>query len=98
MEVNIQSVHFDADIKLINFIKDKLGKLNQFYDSIVGSEVILRTEKSDTKENKIVEIKIMIPGKELFAKKQNKSFEAATDEAVEALRRQLVKHKGKVLA
>lgn len=98
MEVNIQSVHFDADIKLIEFIKEKVGKLNLFFDQIIGSEVILRVSKSDIKENKLVEIKLMIPGKDLFAKKTNKSFEAATDEAVEALRKQLVKHKGKIMA
>lgn len=98
MEVNIQSVHFDADIKLIDFIKEKVGKLSLFFDHIVGAEVILRVNKSDVNENKLVEIKLMIPGKDLFAKKTSKSFEAATDEAVEALRKQLAKHKGKILA
>lgn len=98
MEVQIQSLHFDADTKLIDFIKERVGKLNLFYDNIVGAEVILRVEKSDVKENKLSEIKLAIPGKDLFAKKQSKSFEASVDEAVEALRRQLAKHKGKVLA
>jgi len=94
MEINIQSLHFDADKKLINFIEDKVGKLELFYDKILGSNVTLKVD-SQGKDNKVAEIKIKLPGKELFAKKQCKSFEEATDEAVEAIRKQIKKHKGK---
>ena len=97
MEVQVQSIHFNADQKLITFIKDRLNKLNVFYDQIIGSEVYLRLDKSDVNQNKIVEIKLNIPGKDLFAKKQCKSFEEATDVTIDALRRQLKKHKGKLL-
>jgi|TARA_B110000014_G_C19946129_1_gene489583 putative sigma-54 modulation protein len=97
MEVQVQSIHFNADQKLIAFIKERLSKLNVFYDQIIGSEVYLKIDKSDVNQNKIVEIKLNIPGKDLFAKKQCKSFEEATDVAIDALRRQLKKHKGKLL-
>ena len=95
MKVKVQSIHFDADQKLINFIKDKVDKLTQFYESIIDSEVYLRLDKSDAGDNKIAEIKITTPGKTLFAKEQCKTFEEATDNAVEALRRQITKHKEK---
>jgi putative sigma-54 modulation protein len=52
-------------------------------------------DKSDVNENKIAEVKLSIPGKELFAKKQCKTFEEATDVAVEALRKQIDKHRPK---
>ena len=97
MEVQVQSINFNADQKLIAFIKERLSKLNVFYDQIIGSEVYLKIDKSDVNQNKIVEIKLNIPGKDLFAKKQCKSFEEATDVAIDALRRQLKKHKGKLL-
>jgi|TARA_B100000674_G_C37175406_1_gene617194 putative sigma-54 modulation protein len=97
MEIQVQSIHFNADQKLITFIKERLNKLNLFYDQIIGSEVYLRLDKSDVNQNKIVEIKLNIPGKDLFAKKQCKSFEEATDVTIDALRRQLKKHKGKLL-
>jgi len=97
MEVQVQSIHFNADQKLISFIKDRINKLNVFYDQIIGSEVYLRLDKSGINRNKIVEIKLNIPGKDLFAKKQCKSFEEATDDTIDALRRQLKKHKGKLL-
>ena len=97
MEVQVQSIHFNADQKLIAFIKERLSKLNVFYDQIIGSEVYLKIDKSDVNQNKIVEIKLNIPGKDLFAKKQCKSFEEATDVTIDALRRQLNKHKGKLL-
>jgi len=94
MEIKVQSIHFDADQKLVQFIEDKLRKLNQYYDKIIGSDVFLKLEPAD-KENKVAEIKLAIPGKDLFAKKQCKTFEEATDEAVEALRRQINKHKSR---
>jgi len=93
MQLKIQSVHFNADHKLETFIEDKLSKLSNHYDQIIGSDVILRLEKSATRENKIAEIKLLIPGNDLFAKKQSKTFEEATDLAVDALKRQISKRK-----
>ncbi|MBL0316446.1 MAG: ribosome-associated translation inhibitor RaiA [Flavobacteriales bacterium] len=95
MQVQVQSIHFDADIKLIKFIEEKLQKLGTFHDRIIKSEVFLRLDKSDVNENKIAEVKLSIPGKELFAKKQCKTFEEATDVALDALRRQIDKHRSK---
>ena len=96
MSTTVQSIHFDADKDLVHFIEGKVSKLNQYYDRIIDSEVYLKVDKNASNENKIAEIKVAIPGKELFAKKQCKTFEEATDLAVEALRRQIRKHKGKV--
>jgi len=93
MKLDIHSIHFDADVKLIDFIQKKCDKLEQYYDGIVSGEVFLRLENSETNENKVVEIKLEVPGKDCFAKKQAKSFEEATDESTEALRRQLLKLK-----
>lgn len=98
MKVNLKvsSVHFDADRKLIEFIHEKVNKLANYYDKIIDGEVILKVENSNDSENKVAEIKLLIPGSDIFAKKQCKSFEEATDSAVEALRRQLKKHKEKM--
>lgn len=95
MDLKINAVHFTADQKLIKFISEKVNKLELIYDQIISSEVYLRLDKSDIKENKIAEVKLMIPGNELFAKKQCKSFEEATDSAVQALKRQISKSKEK---
>lgn len=96
MQVQVQSVNFDADQKLVQFIKQRISKLNMFFDNIIDAEVYLKIDRANTNDNKIVEIKLNIPGKDLFAKKQCKSFEEATDETVEALRRQIKRHKGKL--
>lgn len=96
MDIKIQSVNFDADKKLISFVEERVEKLKQVFDNIVGVESFLKVEKTDAPENKIVEIKILLPGKELFAKKQCKSFEEATDESIEALRKQVIKYKDKL--
>jgi putative sigma-54 modulation protein len=98
MKLQMHSIKFDADIKLLDFIQKKADKLETFYDRIIDGEVFLRLEKDDSRENKIVEIKLNLPGEQLFAKTKNKSFEAAADEAVEALRRQIKKFKEKQAA
>jgi putative sigma-54 modulation protein len=95
MQVQVQSIHFDADQRLISFIEEKLSKLTQFHDRITFGEVFLRIDKSDVHENKIAEIKLSIPGKDLFARKQCRSFEEATDDAVDALKKQINKAKTK---
>ena len=96
MDIQVHSVHFTADKKLVDFINEKVGKLELFYDNIIAGEVFLRLDKDQEGENKVAEVKILIPGKELFAKKQCKSFEEAADLAVEALRKQVSKPKEKV--
>ena len=95
MRLQMHSIHFDADQKLLEFIQKKADKLDTFYDRIVDGEVFLKLDKNETNENKVVEIKLNIPGQQLFAKEHSGSFEAATDLVVEALRRQLKKHKEK---
>lgn len=97
MKINVHSIHFDADKKLIDFIKSKVDKLTGIHDHITTSEVFLKLEKSSASDNKVAEIKLLVPGKELFAKRQCKSFEEAVDQSVDALRIQIKKYKGKLV-
>lgn len=98
MKLQIHSVHFDADQKLLDFIQKKSDKLDTFFDRITDGEVFLRLEKGEhSRENKVVEIKLALPGTTLFAKEKNTSFEAATDEAIESLKTQLTKYKDKIV-
>ncbi|MFA5418238.1 MAG: ribosome-associated translation inhibitor RaiA [Bacteroidales bacterium] len=96
MQIDIRSIHFKADRKLEDFIKDRIEKLTQFYDGVIGTEVSLKLLNTEASDNKITEIRLNVRGNDLYAKKQSKSFEESTDEAVEALRRQLIKYKEKV--
>jgi len=94
MNINVQSINFAPDTKLIDFIREKLSKLTQFTDGILSAEVFLRLEKDgENRENKLVEVRLAVPGNELFAKRQDKTFEEATIAAVEALRNQVVRTK-----
>jgi putative sigma-54 modulation protein len=97
MKVNINSIHFKADRKLVSFIEQKIDKLTVFHDGILGSEVTLKLLNKNDRENKITEIRLKIKGSDLYAKKESSTFEESTDQAVEALRRQLAKHKQKIL-
>ncbi len=96
MNIKVHSIHFDADRKLIDFIRTRINKLANFYEEIISAEVFLRLENTQSDENKVTEIRLMIPGNELFAKKQNKTFEEAADQSIEALRKQIGKHKAKM--
>lgn len=96
MKLITQSIHFDADQKLLDFIDKKTSKLETFHDKIIDGEVFLKVDKDHHQENKIAEIKINIPGHSFFAKERSKTFEAAVDEAIEALKSQLKKHKEKL--
>lgn len=96
MKVTVQSVHFDADQKLLDFIQAKLDKLALHYDRIIEGEVTLRLENASNNENKVTEIRLHVPGNDLFSKRQCSSFEEATDLAVEALRNQIERHKEKI--
>jgi putative sigma-54 modulation protein len=95
MNIQIHSVRFDADKKLIEFVNLKLDKLTQFGEDIVNAEVYLRLDKDQDRENKISEIKLDLPGGPLFSKRQSKTFEEATDDAIDALKKQITKHKQK---
>ncbi|MEE1885135.1 ribosome hibernation-promoting factor, HPF/YfiA family [Pedobacter flavus] len=95
MKISVQSIHFNADKKLLDFIQKKVDKLDQFFDQIISGMVYLKLENVEDEENKIVEIKLNVPGVTLFAKEQCKSFEEATDLAIDSLRRQVNKHKDK---
>jgi len=95
MNIQIHSVRFDADRKLIDFVNQKLDKLTQFGEEIVNAEVYLRLDKDQDRENKISEIKLDLSGGPLFARKQSKSFEEATDDAIDALKKQITRHKQK---
>lgn len=96
MEVKKQSIHFDADTNLLEFVDKKVGKLQTFHDKIIDAEVFLRLDQEGAKvKEKVAELKISVPGKILFSKEQSKSFEESVDKAVESMRRQLLKQKEK---
>ena len=95
MKLKVQSIHFDADRKLVDFIQKKVDKLETYFDRMVDGEVFLRLNNEGV-ENKTVEIKLNLPGNQLFATEKARSFEAAADQATEALKNQLKKFKTKI--
>lgn len=96
MKIRVQSIHFDADKKLLEFIQKKTTKLGSLSERIIRGEVYLRLQKTEDEANKIAEIRLTVPGGLLFVKEQCRTFEEATDLAIEALRRQVNKHKSKL--
>lgn len=96
MKVNVHAVNFNVDGKLVDFIQERMDKLEKYYDKVVSSDVFLKVEKTSDKENKIVEIKVHVPGDDFMVKKQCKTFEEAVEQSAEALERLLVKRKEKI--
>ncbi|MBE0391466.1 putative sigma-54 modulation protein [Flavobacterium sp. 7E] len=98
MKVSVHAVNFAVDAKLVGFIQERMDKLEKYYDKVVSSDVYLKVENTSDKENKIVEIKMNVPGDDFVVKKQCKSFEEAVEVSAESLERMLVKRKEKIRA
>ncbi len=95
MKVFMQSVNFNADKELLEFIESKVKGLEKFHDKIVDAEVFLKVQQTSEKENKIIEVKLNIPGSELMVKKEAKTFEHGVAVVIDILKRQLKKSKEK---
>ena len=95
MNIKITSLHFKVDQKLESFISEKLEKLTKIHEGIIGTEVTLKVENTEKPDNKTVEVRAKIRGNDALASKTAKTFEQATDDVVEALRKQLQKVKDK---
>lgn len=93
MQIQTNAIHFKADAKLLDFIKEKLGKLELYSDRIIDAQVFLKLESHGQVKDKVTEIRLQVPGDRLFSKSSEKTFEAAVDRAVEGLRRSLKKYK-----
>ena len=95
MKINIQSLSFNANDKLIDFAEDKISKLSQYSERVMDAQVILKSVKSATKNNSVCEIKLAIPGNDLYSSKQCDSFEEAILKSTYALKQQLLTWKEK---
>jgi len=98
MKVNTQAVNFNVNQELLDFIQQKMNKLDTFYDKVIKSDVFLKVENTSDKENKVFEARISVPGDSFVVKKQYKTFEEGVDIAVASLERQLKKRKAKLRA
>ena len=97
MNIKIKTLGFTAKQELTDFVNEKVKKFSYLYDKIISSEVSFSLDKSDTKENKVCDIRLVIPGNDLLSSAQCKTFEEATAQAVEALERQIEKRKTKFI-
>lgn len=98
MKVSIQAVNFSVDVKLVAFIQERMGKLEKYYDKVVSTDVYLKVEKTSNKVNKMVEVKINMPGVDFLVKKQCKTFEEGLDLSAVSLERVMMKRKEKIRA
>ena len=88
MNVNIQTVKFDADKRLVEFVEHKLGKMDRFAERSTGADVVLKLDKDFDKGNKVATITLHMPGSDLVSEQRAKTFEEAIDLAIDALKRQ----------
>jgi putative sigma-54 modulation protein len=93
MKVKIDSIHFTADQKLLDLVEKKVVRVSKYYEGVIGADVFLKLENSGQVRDKVVEIKLYVPGNSLFVKSTDKTFERALDEASDNLKRQVIKHK-----
>jgi putative sigma-54 modulation protein len=85
MKINIQSLKFTAKDELKDFVNEKVGKLSRFDDKIISADVTLLVDKSTRIENKVCDIRLIVPGYDDFVKKNAATFEEAILTAVDTL-------------
>ena len=95
MKIFVQSVNFNADKDLVEFVNKKVEGLEKFHDKIVDAEIFLKVQQTSEKENKITELKLNIPGHDLMVKKESRTFEEGISLCSDAMKRQLMKTKEK---
>lgn len=95
MKIHVEAVGFTADDKLVEYIDKKLSKLDQFFDRIVDTRVVLKLENSGQVKDKIVEARVNVPGDTLICKNSDKLFESSVDSVADNLKRQLIRFKEK---
>lgn len=94
MNVNIQTVHFAADSKLIDYVKRKIDKLNLFSDRIIQVSVFLKLDNVvHVIKDKIAEIRVHVPRHNFFVKSTSKSFEESFDNALDSMISQIKRNK-----
>ena len=98
MKVSIQSVNFNISGELVEYIEKKINNLEKFHDHILGAEVYLKVQSTSEKDNKTIEVKMNLPGNDIVAKKQSKTFEDGVSQAADSIRKQLLKRKEKLRA
>ena len=96
MNLNIDSIHFKADSKLLDYITEKVERLDKFYDKSIDLNVKLKLESNGQVRDKIVEYVMNVPGDKLFVSTVDKTFEAAADTGIDSLKRQLKRYKDKL--
>lgn len=96
MKVQTESVSFKADQKLIDFIEQKLQKMDKYFDRIIEARVTLKLENSGQVKDKIAELSLSVPGDTLFVSESAKTFESSVDSAVATMRRQLLRYKDRL--
>jgi putative sigma-54 modulation protein len=96
MNVNIQTVHFNADLKLEEYVSRKLEKLSTFHDAILKVDVFLKLDNViHTIKDKVAEIRVHVPRHDFFVKASSKSFEESFDNAMESIVTQIKRKKDK---
>ena len=96
MKINIQSINCTPRQELLDLINEKMNKLTHFSDKIIETKVVLRVETSESPDNKIVEVRLAIPGNDLFVKKHCNSFEEGIQKSYDVLQREVKEWKEKV--
>lgn len=98
MQINFQSVNFNAKSNLLSYADKKLSKLSHYYEKIISADVFMKLDNSNEKNNKLIEIKLNIPGQALVVKKNGRSFEECVDLSENSLRKMIKRKKEKQLS
>jgi ribosomal subunit interface protein len=98
MTIHIQTPGFTATAPLMNYVKERIEKLGRFSGEIISAEVLLRQQRSDTRSDKLCELRMVMPGDDLLAGAQCKTFEEAVAKGADLIKGQINRKKTKLMA
>ncbi len=96
MEVNVQFVKMPTSESMEAFVNKRLEKLAKRYEWIIKADVFYKIENDPKGKGKICDIRLSLPGPIIFATSDEISYEAATDETIRDLEKQLKKRKSEL--
>jgi putative sigma-54 modulation protein len=95
MNINIRPIDFTIRPSLKDFIQSKAEKLFRICPDLIKTDVVLKNINTNDAANKRCEIRMMIPGNDLIASQNAKTFEEAILQTVEVLSRKVKVRKNK---
>lgn len=96
MKINLQTVGFTPNEHLVAYVNEKLNKLDTYYDQIIAADVYMKIDNNNSKDNKVLDVRLEVPGDDIVVSKKGQAYEECVDLAADTLKKLIIKRKEKM--